>query len=102
MDGHMTIEACRASGGTGHAVTDELIWETQLRLSREEGIFCEPAGAAALAGAIQAHRQQLVDPAATIVCCVTGSGFKDPSSVERMLAGRACPLVSPAEFSRLK
>lgn len=101
MDGHMTIEACRASGGTGHAVPDELIWETQLRLAREEGIFCEPAGAAALAGAIQAHQQRLVDPAATIVCCVTGSGFKDPAGVERMLAGANCPTIDLTEFRRL-
>lgn len=101
MDGHMTIEACRASGGTGHAIPDELIWETQSRLSCEEGIFCEPAGATSLAGAIQAHRQKILDPAATIVCCITGSGFKDPSSVERMLAGRTCPIVDPEEFRQL-
>jgi threonine synthase len=101
MDGHMTIEACRASGGTGHAIPDELIWETQSRLAREEGIFCEPAGATALAGAIQALKQKLLDPAATIVCCVTGSGFKDPASVEGMLAGRTCPLIEPEEFRQL-
>jgi threonine synthase len=101
MDGHMTIEACRASGGTGHAIPDELIWETQSRLAREEGIFCEPAGATALAGAISAHQQRLVDPAANIVCCVTGSGFKDPASVEGMLAGRTCPLIEPEEFRQL-
>ncbi len=100
MDGHLTIEACRASGGTGHAVSDELIWQTQSRLAREEGIFCEPAGATALAGAIQAHRQKIIDPAATIVCCVTGSGFKDPAGVERMLAGRTCPLIEREEFRR--
>lgn len=101
MDGHMTVAECRVSGGTGHAVPDELIWKMQARLSREEGIFCEPAGAAALAGAVQAHQQELVDPAATIVCCVTGSGFKDPAGVERMLDGRTCPLIDPADFRSL-
>ena len=101
MDGHMTIAACRGSGGTGHAVPDELIWEVQSRLSREEGIFCEPAGATALAGAIQAHQQQLLDPSATIVCCVTGSGFKDPASVERMLAGASCPMIDLEQFRAL-
>lgn len=99
MDGHMTLAECRATGGLGHAVPDEAIWEIQARLAREEGIFCEPAGATAVAGAVQALRDGLVDPMATIVCCVTGSGFKDPASVERMLAGASCPVVTLAEFA---
>ncbi|WP_425617461.1 pyridoxal-phosphate dependent enzyme [Anatilimnocola sp. NA78] len=101
MDGNMVVTECRASGGTGHAVSDEAVWETQARLAREEGIFCEPAGATSVAGMIQAARERLLDPAGTIVCCVTGSGFKDPASVERMLAGAACPLISLGEFQEI-
>jgi len=67
-------------------------------LAREEGIFCEPAGATSVAGMIQAARERLLDPAGTTICCITGSGFKDPPSVERMLAGTACPLISLSEF----
>ncbi|QDU26338.1 Threonine synthase [Anatilimnocola aggregata] len=98
MDGDLVVTECRACGGTGHAVSDEAVWETQARLAREEGIFCEPAGATSVTGLIQAAREGLLDPAATIVCCVTGSGFKDPPSVERMLAGTSCPLISLDEF----
>jgi threonine synthase len=87
LDGHEALQACRASGGTGHVVSDEEIWATQSRMAREEGIFCEPAGAAALAGALRAAAAGELDPEALVVCLVTGSGFKDPPSVERMLAG---------------
>jgi threonine synthase len=98
MDGTMVIEACQAYGGSGHPVSDDLIWEVQQRLAREEGIFCEPAGATATAGLVQAVRDGRLDSQANIVCCITGSGFKDPASVERMIQGNECPLVSLAEF----
>jgi threonine synthase len=93
IDGDETLAACRRSGGTGHLVMDEEVWEAQARLAREEGIFCEPAGATALAGALQAARCGELAPDAAIVCLVTGSGFKDAPSVERMVADRACPVV---------
>jgi threonine synthase len=98
MDGHMTLTECRASGGTGHAVPDEAIWEIQSRLAREEGIFCEPAGATSVAGAAQALQQGILDPASAIICCITGSGFKDPASIKRILAGATCPVITLAEF----
>lgn len=98
MDGDAVIAACRASGGTGHVVTDELVWQTHARLAREEGVFCEPAGAVAVAGAMQAMRAGDVPPDARVVCLVTGVGFKDPPSVERMLAGRDCPMRRIADM----
>jgi threonine synthase len=100
LDGTMALQACRASGGSGHVVSDEDVWQTQARLAREEGVFCEPAGAVALAGALQAAREGRIDPNATVVCLVTGSGFKDPPSVERMLEGTSCPLIDLNEFMR--
>lgn len=100
MDGDLVIAACRANGGSGHTVSDELIWEVQQQLARDEGIFCEPAGATAIAGAVQALRDGRINPSAHIVCCVTGSGFKDPASVERMLSGVECPLITLNEFAR--
>jgi threonine synthase len=93
IDGDETLAACRRSGGRGHLVEDEEVWAAQARLAREEGIFCEPAGATALAGALQAAENGLIAPEATVVCLVTGSGFKDLPSVERMVADCACPLI---------
>lgn len=93
IDGHDVIRACRRTGGTGHLVSDERIWEVQRRLAREEGIFCEPAGATAVAGALQAAREGWIASNAVVVATITGSGFKDPPSIERMIADRSCPMV---------
>lgn len=98
-DGHLVIEECRPTGGTGHLVPDDAIWNVQKRLAREEGIFCEPAGAVALTGALQAVQKGDISRDATIVCLVTGIGFKDDASVERMVAGTDCPML---ELSDLK
>ncbi len=93
LDGDAVIAACRASGGTGHTVSDEEVWECQRRLAREEGIFCEPAGAVALAGALGALKRGEIGPDAPVVCLVTGSGFKDAASIERMNAEAVCECV---------
>lgn len=101
-DGHWVVTECRASGGSGHVITDEDVWDTQRRLAHEEGIFTEPAGAVALAGALRAVREQRLAPNANIVCMISGSGFKDPHSVEEIVAASAgAPLISFDEFSRL-
>ena len=99
IDGDETIAACRRSGGTGHLVEDEEVWEAQRLLAREEGIFCEPAGAVALAGAMRAARSGEVKPDAGIVCLVTGSGFKDLTSVERMVESSSCPMIDVEQLS---
>ena len=87
LDGNKLIPAARRSGGTGHLVSDNSIWAAQQQLAQEEGIFCEPAGAVSLAGALQAHRQGRLDSNVHVVCLITGSGFKDSASVERMIQG---------------
>lgn len=93
LDGHDVIAACRRSGGQGHIVTDEQAWEWQARLAKEEGVFCEPAGAVALAGVAEAVRRGELAKDEPIVCLVTGSGFKDERSLTRMVGSGATPLV---------
>jgi threonine synthase len=76
------------SAGLIEAVTDEEIMAAYRDLARLEGIFCEPASAASLAGVrklIRADRLG-VDPAATIVCVLTGHGLKDPHTAEAQVA----------------
>lgn len=97
-DGDEALSACRASGGTGYAVADQEVWGVQKRLAREEGIFCEPAGAVALAGALKALKCGELDPTAAVVCIVTGVGFKDAPAVDRMLADLECPAYDLAEL----
>lgn len=88
IDGDQTIEACRASGGSGHIVTDDEVWAAQRLMAREEGLWCEPAGAVALAAALRAQRGGRLESGARVVCLVTGGGWKDEASLQ-LLAGPA-------------
>jgi len=67
-----------ASQGAFYAVTDEEILAAYRILAREEGVFCEPASAASVAGLLKVAAQ--VPAAATVVCVLTGNGLKDPTS----------------------
>ena len=98
-DADGAIEACRATDGTGYLVEDDLVWKIQQQLAREEGIFCEPAAAVSVAGALQALNQGEISPDATVICMITGSGFKDPPSVEKMIGDAHCPLIEPTDVA---
>lgn len=67
-----------ASTGNFHAVTDAEILEAYRLLASEEGIFCEPASAASVAGLLQVKDQ--IPTGATVVCVLTGNGLKDPDT----------------------
>jgi threonine synthase len=69
------IDAITSSGGSVKAVTDEQILGAYRLLAAEQGIFCEPASAASVAGLV-AHRTG----AQTVVCVLTGHGLKDPQT----------------------
>lgn len=70
-----------ASAGWFAAVTDQQILQAQQLLATTEGIFAEPAAAAAIAGILQAAQQQKIVPGSTIVCTLTGHGLKDPEVI---------------------
>jgi threonine synthase len=74
------IEARDASGGRIEAVSDEEILEAYRRLAADEGIFCEPASAASLAGLAAQVRGGADLSGRTAVCVITGSGLKDPDT----------------------
>lgn len=97
IDGHDVIAACRRSGGTGYVVTDTDVWAMQTRLAKEEGIFCEPASAVAVVGALQAIAAGEIGRDSHIACIVTGVGFKDAPSVDRMLTGIPSPIIELAD-----
>ena len=98
-DADGTIEACRETDGNGYLVEDEDVWRIQQELAATEGIFCEPAAAVSVAGALAALETGEISPDATAICMITGSGFKDPSSVEKMVAATPCPLIGPDEIA---
>jgi threonine synthase len=71
------IAARDDSGGVIEAVTDEQILSAYRLLADHEGLFCEPASAASVAGLLQRAEQGHLDPGQTIVCTLTGNGLKD-------------------------
>jgi threonine synthase len=74
------IEARDDSGGAIEAVTDDEIMDAYRRLAKEEGIFCEPASAACVAGVLKQAAGGASFEGKTIVCIITGSGLKDPET----------------------
>jgi threonine synthase len=68
------------SGGAIDSVTDEEILDAYRRLAREEGVFCEPASAASLAGLLKTVAGSDALTGHSCVCVITGSGLKDPDT----------------------
>jgi threonine synthase len=76
------MAAFTASRGRVAAVSDEQILDTYRWLAASEGVFCEPASAASVAGLL-AHGLPVVEGAAppeSVVCVLTGHGLKDPDT----------------------
>jgi threonine synthase len=74
------IAARDESGGSIAAVTDEEILTAYHRLAREEGVFCEPASAACVAGVLKKAAGGTSFAGQTVVCIITGNGLKDPET----------------------
>jgi threonine synthase len=72
------IAARDESGGAIGAVTDVEILDAYRLLAEQEGVFCEPASAASVAGLLRAADAGLVARGETVVCTLTGHGLKDP------------------------
>jgi threonine synthase len=64
------------SHGAIRAVTDEEILSAWAWLAKTEGVFCEPASAATIAGLIKFG----VPANSKVVCVLTGNGLKDPDT----------------------
>ena len=74
------IVARDESDGSIDAVTDDEILEAYGRLGREEGIFCEPASAASVAGLLKKAESERTFAGQTVVAIITGNGLKDPET----------------------
>jgi threonine synthase len=79
------IAARDESGGRIEAVSDEEILAAYRDLARLEGIFCEPASAAGVAGLRKLAGAGALDPDAVVVAVLTGHGLKDPHTAERQV-----------------
>jgi threonine synthase len=69
------------SGGRIDAVSDAEILSAYRMIASYEGIFCEPASAASLAGVMKMYKEGCFRQGSTVVCTLTGNGLKDPDTV---------------------
>lgn len=74
------VQARDESGGLIDSVTDDEILEAYKMVSSLEGVFCEPASAASIAGLIKKNTQGLFNGGERVVCTLTGHGLKDPDN----------------------
>jgi len=68
------------SDGWFDECTDEEILAAQKLLAEREGVFCEPASATSLAGAMRDIQDGKIPEGSKIVCTLTGHGLKDPDT----------------------
>jgi threonine synthase len=63
-------------------VTDEEILDAQRLVVTREGVFCEPASAASVAGVRRLAAEGRIGRDELVVCVLTGHGLKDPDAVQ--------------------
>jgi len=90
--------ALEESGGWIEVVTDEEILHAYRLLARGEGIFMEPASAAAVAGLLKMAKQGRFEPGSTLVLTLTGHGLKDPDTA---LEHSSRPVTVPPQLDAL-
>ncbi|MCP9450529.1 MAG: threonine synthase [Nitrospira sp.] len=71
------LQAVEESSGAIDLVTDEEILAAYATVARTEGVFCEPASAASVAGVTKLYRTGGLREGETVVCTLTGHGLKD-------------------------
>ena len=87
------MAAATESRGSIRAVSDEEILAAFRLLASREGMFCEPASAASVAGLLKYG----ADGAESIACVLTGRGLKDPETALANNDGRIIPCPPEAE-----
>jgi len=74
------LGAAQESHGMIDMVPDEEILDAYAMLAQSEGVFCEPASAASVAGLIRWGKAHMFAAADRVVCVLTGHGLKDPDT----------------------
>jgi len=81
------------SSGWFDECTDEEILAAQKLLTSKEGIFCEPASATSVAGALRDIKSGKIPEGSTVVCTLTGHGLKDPDTAIKQCGDDAMTTV---------
>ncbi len=92
------LQAVKESDGLIDLVSDEEILEAYKLIASKEGIFCEPASAASVAGFIKLVRKGFFKGNEVVVCTLTGNGLKDPDTAIKVWDE---PIVLPPSLERV-
>lgn len=88
------------SGGWFDECSDEEILAAQKLLAEKEGVFCEPASATSVAGAMRDIASGKIPEGSCIVCTLTGHGLKDPDTAIKQ--STAAVVAVDAELEQVK
>ena len=99
-DGDLALAAVRGSNGWGTSVSDAETYAAQRMLAREEGLFCEPASATSLAAVLRDVAAGKISGDDTVVCILTGTGFKDANAVQAMSEGVEIPVIALEDLAK--
>jgi threonine synthase len=88
------------SDGWFDECTDEEILAAQKLLAQKEGVFCEPASATSLAGAMRDIKSGKIPEGSRVVCTLTGHGLKDPDIAIKQSHGAM--VTVPAELGAVR
>ncbi len=91
--------AVAESSGWFDEVTDQELLDTQSLLASKEGVFCEPASAVSVCGALRDIKSGKIPEGSVITCTVTGHGLKDTATA---IEGRDSVQTVAAELSAVK
>lgn len=92
------LQAMQESGGLIDAVSDEEILHAYKLIASTEGIFCEPASAASVAGLIKLNREGYFKGGELVTCVLTGNGLKDPDTAIKVCEQ---PITLPPDVERV-
>lgn len=101
IDGTLALSLLRENGGRGYAVSDGEIYAAQREMLASEGIYAEPAGAAALAGVRAAVAAGHLEHGEGVLCLVTGHGSKDPDSIREAAVAHPETITTAEELRSL-
>lgn len=88
----LAVQAREESNGMIDEVSDEEIRHAYQLLADQEGVFCEPASAAPVAGLLKQFKQGKIQEGATIVTVLTGNGLKDPDAAMQQISQELTPV----------
>lgn len=92
------VAARDESAGVIDTVSDGEILQAYQTLAKLEGVFCEPASAASVAGVLRLAKTGYFSQDATVVCTLTGHGLKDP---ERAMGSAPLSIQVSAEVEKI-